>query len=109
MQFAAPLVLVGFLVVMWLSFRAQARRRGELAHMQATLEVGDEVMLTSGVYGVLREINDEDTTVRLEVADGVVIRVARGAIGELVLPDESEPTGETAADPARDSDVSKEN
>jgi preprotein translocase subunit YajC len=85
-QDAFPLLfLVAVFVLLWLVFiRPQGRRQRELAHMQATLEVGDEVMLTSGVYGVLRAVDEAD--VRVEIAEGVAIRVARGAIGQVVNP-----------------------
>jgi preprotein translocase subunit YajC len=77
------LTLVGFALLMWLLLvRPQARRQRELAHMQSTLEVGDEVVLTSGVYGTVRAL--DDAVAQVEIADGVTIRVARGAVGQVV-------------------------
>jgi preprotein translocase subunit YajC len=77
------LTLVGFALLLWLLLvRPQARRQRELRHMQSTLEVGDEVMLTSGVYGTVRSL-DEDVA-QVEIADGVTIKVARGAVGQQV-------------------------
>lgn len=77
-------MLVGFAVLMWLTMiRPQQRRQRELAHMQSSLNVGDEVMLTSGVYGVVREL-DEEGTALVEISTGVVIKVARPAIGQVV-------------------------
>ncbi len=52
--------------------------------MQSALSLGDEVMLTSGVYGTLRELAED--RVGVEIAAGVVIHVARGAIGTVVQP-----------------------
>lgn len=59
--------------------------------MQAALSVGDEVMLTSGVYGTLRELAED--RVGVEIAAGVIIYVARGAVGTVVQPElgEAEP------------------
>ena len=53
--------------------------------MQSSLSVGDEVMLTSGVFGTLRELHDDRVSV--EIATGVVISVARGAVGNVVTPE----------------------
>ena len=50
--------------------------------MQSSLEVGERVMLTSGIYGTLREVGDQ--TVGVEIADGVAITVARAAVGQVV-------------------------
>ena len=52
--------------------------------MQSTLEVGDEVILTSGVFGTVRGLDDD--VAQVEIADGVTIRVARGAVGQVVRP-----------------------
>jgi preprotein translocase subunit YajC len=80
------LPLAGLVLLFWLLlWRPQARRQRELRGMQDSLTVGDEVVLTSGIYGTVREVVDND--LRVEVADGVVIRVARGAIGAIKRPD----------------------
>ena len=99
--------LVGFALLLWLLLvRPQARRQRELAHMQSTLEVGDEVMLTSGVYGTVRGLDDD--VAQVEIADGVTIRVARGAIGQVVR-DDVPPTDDTAHTSGEAPEVSEEN
>ena len=87
MQEVTPLLfLVGIALLFWLLLvRPQSRRQRELAHMQSALEVGDEVMLTSGVYGTVRDL--DDTVVHVEIASGVTIKVVRGAIGQVVRED----------------------
>jgi preprotein translocase subunit YajC len=64
---------------MWVVFVIPQQRR-QRAHLElvAALGVGAEVMTTAGVYGTITELDDE--TVHLEVAPGVVIRIARQAI-----------------------------
>jgi preprotein translocase subunit YajC len=100
------LTFVGIALVFWLLLvRPQARRRRELEHMQSTLEVGDEVILTSGIFGTIRVI-DEDT-IRLEISDGVTIKVAQGAIGKVVS--EADPEPEDAEAPGDDSRSTEEN
>jgi preprotein translocase subunit YajC len=103
------LSLVGLAIVMWLLLIRPAQRKNrELAGMQSTLEVGDEVMLTSGVYGVLRSIDDKD--VRVEVADGVILRVALRAVGQVVTPAEDPDDSTDPHTPdTDDSEVSEEN
>jgi preprotein translocase subunit YajC len=80
------LPLIGIALLFWLLLiRPQTKRQRELREMQDSLSVGDEVLLTSGIHGVLREVGDG--VVRVEIADGVIIRAARGAIGALVRQD----------------------
>ena len=77
------LPLVGIVLLFWLFIiRPQSRRQKELRSMQASLDVNDEVMLTSGVFATVREISDDH--VKVEIADGVVIKVARGAVGNKI-------------------------
>ena len=77
--------LVGIALLFWLLLiRPAQRRQKELARMQGSLKTGDEVMLTSGIFGTLRET--EEDHVRVEIAEGVTIKVARGAVGSVEQP-----------------------
>jgi preprotein translocase subunit YajC len=78
------LPLIAIALIFWLLIiRPQSRRQRELRDMQASLSVGDEVVLTSGIHGVVRGV--DDAVAQVEVATGVTIRVARAAIG-MVIP-----------------------
>ena len=80
-NFALPLLIV---VVYMLFIVPQARRRKQAATLRREVEPGAEVMLTSGLYGTVVEL-DGDTVV-IEVAEGVRLRYARGAVAR-VLPE----------------------
>ncbi len=60
------------------------------------IEVGDEIVSTGGLFGVIRSI--EDAELHVEVADGVVVRMSRRAVAGLVERDgpEAEPEIEAA-------------
>jgi preprotein translocase subunit YajC len=94
-DFLPVATLVGFALLLWLLLvRPQARRSRELAHMQSTLEVGDEVILTSGLFGTVRGLDDD--VAQVELADGVTVRVARGAVGQVVRPVDTPAPDDTA-------------
>jgi preprotein translocase subunit YajC len=63
--------------------RAGARRQQELL---GSLEPGDEIVSAGGLYGVIRGIDGEELEV--EIADGLVVRMARGAVAGIVEPDD---------------------
>jgi preprotein translocase subunit YajC len=68
--------------VFWLLIiRPASKRQKAMAQLQSALAVGDEIVLTSGVFGTIAEITDDHVAV--EVAPGVVIRVVRGAIASV--------------------------
>jgi len=59
------------------------QRRRATAHraLLETLAVGDEVVTIGGIFGTIREI--EDDRIELEVARDVVVTVARNAIAQV--------------------------
>jgi preprotein translocase subunit YajC len=82
------LLYLGILVAAFLLLIVRPQRRQMAAHraLVASLRVGDEVVTSGGIYGTIRGL--DDGTVDLEVSSGIVLRVARGAIGQRVEPDE---------------------
>lgn len=85
MQFL-PFVLI--IVVFWfLIIRPQQKRQRDAQHMQSALGVDSKVMLSSGIFGTVREITDDH--IGVEIADGVSIKVVRAAISR-ILPEELE-------------------
>ena len=76
LQFVVFLVaLVGLWFVLTRPARAQQRK---VTEFQSEIAVGSEVMMTAGIFGTVRSV--EDDRVRLEIADGTVITVARQAL-----------------------------
>ena len=61
----------------------QRRRANAHRALLGALQVGDEVITIGGILGTIRELDDEK--IRLEVADGVVLTVARNAIAQSVI------------------------
>ena len=71
-----PLV---FIVLLFVVMNRQQRKRTQaVTALQSSLLVGDEVVTTSGFYGIVRDTADD--TIHLEIADQIVVRVAKGAI-----------------------------
>jgi preprotein translocase subunit YajC len=85
--FLLPLVLMGG-IFYFLLIRPQQRQRRRQATLLQSLDVGDEIQTIGGVFGTIREIDDD--TVLVEVAPEVDIRFARGAIARKLYYDESE-------------------
>lgn len=91
-----PLILI--VAVFWfLLIRPQQRRQREAQQMQAELLPDTKVMLTSGIFGTVREITDD--YVLVEIADEVAVKVVRAAIGRVLPAEFGEPTEETEPTP----------
>jgi preprotein translocase subunit YajC len=91
-QFVSLLPLIGIALLFWLLIiRPASRRQKALSRLQNSLEPGNEVMMSAGIYGTIEQIVDD--RVHLRVADGVTLQVARGAINT-VVPAESPGTAD---------------
>ncbi|HEY8729141.1 MAG TPA: preprotein translocase subunit YajC [Acidothermaceae bacterium] len=84
-SFVIPLLLFGFLYVAVIL--PQSRRRKQAAALQRAVEPGSQVMLTSGLFATVVEIDDD--TVIVQAAPGVELRYAKAAVLR-VLPDPTE-------------------
>jgi len=69
------IALLGFWAIVMRPARLQQR---QTAQLQAELEVGDEVIISAGVFGTITAL--EDDTVRLEIAPGTVVKAARQVV-----------------------------
>ncbi len=77
------IILLVLFVLMWVVLIVPRQR--ELRRHQALmreLEVGDEVMMGSGIYGTITELDDD--IVHLSLGPGVEIRAARRAVAAKV-------------------------
>ena len=76
------LPLVAIALLFWLMVvRPASRRQKKLARIQAELQPGQRVMLSSGIFGTVSSIADD--RVRVEIAPGVEVEVVRPAIGSV--------------------------
>jgi preprotein translocase subunit YajC len=87
------LFILVLLALMWfLLIRPQRRRQLEAQKMINSLEVGKEIVTAGGLYGTITDMEDDE--LRVEVADGVEVRIAKRAVAAVVTeeeePEESE-------------------
>ncbi|MFL6155228.1 MAG: preprotein translocase subunit YajC [Marmoricola sp.] len=71
--FLVALVGLGYVVT-----RPARRQQRKVADLQADIEIGDEVILSAGIFGTVRSV--EIDRVGLEIAEGTVITVARQVV-----------------------------
>jgi preprotein translocase subunit YajC len=73
------LLLAALLLLFWLAVLRPARRsQATVSELQRNLAVGDRVVLSAGIFGTITAI--DDGRVRLEIAPGTVIEVARQVV-----------------------------
>jgi preprotein translocase subunit YajC len=77
------LVLIGFFYLV--IYRPQRRRQQRSAQTQKSVEPGQTIRTTAGIYGTIVSIDDQDMIV--QIAPGVEVRMLRRALME-VIPDD---------------------
>ena len=82
---AALLPLVAILALFWfMVIRPQQRRQKEVVRLQESIQVGQRVMMSSGIFGTVISITDDRA--RLEIAPGTQVEIARAAIAKVDEP-----------------------
>jgi len=74
MPFAMILAIFYFIILL-----PMRRRQKKVEEFQASLKVGDKIVTTSGIYGVISKMGEK--SVHVQVADKVRVEVSRAAIG----------------------------
>ncbi len=76
-----PLLVAGMYLLL---VRPQQKRVKAQRALIASIEVGDEVVTAGGIIGTVRVLTDD--RMFLEVAEGVELKVLRGAISRTIDP-----------------------
>ena len=83
---ARPSLLLQFLpfalilgIFYFIILRPMRRRQTKVQQFQEALRVGDKIVTTSGIYGVVTKMGER--SIHVQVADKVRIEVSRAAIG----------------------------
>ena len=99
------MVIAIYLVILVAAFYfliVRPQRRQSMARRQilSAVEEGDEIVTSGGVYGTVLAINDD--TLDVEIASGVVVKIARGAVAARITPEpelhDDEHDGDTEAE-----------
>ena len=78
-------VIIG--VFWWFLMRPQKKEQKRLAQLLSELEVGDTVLTTSGFYGVIIDITDDDVIVEFGSNKNCRIPMLKSAIVQVEKPD----------------------
>lgn len=78
-----PFVLMGgiFYFMLWRPQKREQQKRQDLLN---SLKEGDEIITIGGIYGKIKAISEK--RVKVEIAEGVVIEMARNAVSGFQKP-----------------------
>lgn len=76
-------LIVFFLLMYFMIMRPQKKEQQRVKSMLASMKVGDSVVTTSGFYGILIDITEEDVIVEFGNNRNCRIPMRKGAIAEV--------------------------
>ena len=71
-------LLLIIVVFYFFMIRPQMKKQKEATNFRNSLQKGDKVSTTGGIYGKINDV--KETTVSLEIADNVVVKVDKAAV-----------------------------
>ena len=79
LSFILMLVLM-FAIMYFFMIRPQQKKQKELQNFRKAIEKGQEIVTAGGIYGTVREIDDVNNILIVEVANGVRLRIDRNSV-----------------------------
>ncbi len=79
-------IIILFAIFYFLLIRPQQKKAKEHRDMISNLKKGQRIVSSGGIYGTILSI--DDTTISLEIAEKVKIKISRGNVAALVTDNE---------------------
>lgn len=83
-----PLILI-FLIFYFLIVRPQSKKMKDHQNMVNNLKIGNKVVTSGGILGVVKDVLVKENQVEVEIADGVNVKILKNYVAELVVKDET--------------------
>ncbi len=83
------MMLVIFGIFYFVLIRPQQKKMKEHKKMVEELKKGDKIITSGGIYGTVVGAEKNSATLRVEIADGVRVRVQRGSVGTVLTEEEA--------------------
>jgi preprotein translocase subunit YajC len=97
-----PLILM-FIIFYFLLIRPQQKKTKEHRETISNLKKGDRIITSGGMHGRITGVND--TTLTVEIAEKVRVKIARGNVAALIQPSSQPQAGKNKKTDADKPDV----
>lgn len=77
-----PLVMIIVMIAVFyfLMWRPQRKRQKELQKFQNSLSVGQKIITSGGIYGIVKDTKDGESFIVIEIANGVKVEIDRNHV-----------------------------
>ncbi|MBO7120613.1 MAG: preprotein translocase subunit YajC [Bacteroidaceae bacterium] len=78
-QFLIMMVVI-FAIMWFFMIRPQQKRQKEIQNFRNSIARGTQVVTAGGIYGTVKDIDEVANTLKVEIANGIVITVDKGSV-----------------------------
>jgi preprotein translocase subunit YajC len=81
--FPMYLIIGAMILVFWLFLiRPQAKKAKEQQNFANNLDKGKKIVTIAGIHGTVNKVNEDGTTLQLEVSPGMYIKIEKSTISK---------------------------
>ncbi len=75
-------IMIGaiFIIMYFFMIRPQKKRQKEIENFRNSLQIGDQVITSGGIHGTIKNIDQANNTVDIEISSGVKIKIEKSCI-----------------------------
>jgi preprotein translocase subunit YajC len=79
MSFIFMMVII-FAIMWFFMIRPQQKKQKEIQNFRNSITKGQQIVTAGGIYGVVKDIDEASNTLKVEIANGICIKVDRGSV-----------------------------
>lgn len=74
------MMVIIFAIMYFFMIRPQNKKQKEIQKFRNSIVPGTEIVTAGGIYGKVKEVNDADNTLMIEIASGVKIKISKNSV-----------------------------
>ncbi len=74
------MIIAIFAIMYFFMIRPQKKKQKEIEKFRNSLQVGDNIITSGGIHGVVKQIDPANSIVTIEIASGVKIQIEKSCI-----------------------------
>lgn len=79
MSFLLMMVII-FAIMWFFMIRPQQKKQKEIQNFRNSITRGQQIVTAGGIYGTVKDIDEAANTLKVEIANGICIKVDRGSV-----------------------------
>ena len=79
MSFLLMMVII-FAIMWFFMIRPQQKKQKEIQNFRNSIAKGQQIVTAGGIYGTVKEIDEANNILKVEISSGICIKVDKGSV-----------------------------